>query len=140
MLSSGFEHGAAAGPQVRRGNCDAVKTFRIEIVQKADTSCLFDELDAALQSGSSQKRLAMLRQVTDLFLIEADRLSEEQIGIFDVVVVQLIERIEARTLTEISEGLAPVANAPTEFAKLSKANAERLLRFWQIREASARSA
>jgi uncharacterized protein (DUF2336 family) len=88
--------------------------FWIEIVQKADTSCLFDELDAALQSGSSERRLAMLRQVTDLFLIEADRLSEEQIGIFDVVLVQLIERIEARTLVEISERLAPLANAPPD--------------------------
>jgi uncharacterized protein (DUF2336 family) len=113
-LSSGCEHGAAAGPQERRGNFNAAENFRIEIVQKADTSCLFDELDAALQSGSSEKRLAMLRQVTDLFLIEADRLSEEQIGIFDVVLVQLIERIEARTLMEISERLAPVANAPTD--------------------------
>jgi hypothetical protein len=31
---------------------------------------LFDDLDAALQSGSSEKRVAMLRQVTDLFLSE----------------------------------------------------------------------
>lgn len=83
-------------------------------MQKADTSCLFDELDAALQSGSSERRLAMLRQATDLFLFEADRLSEEQIGIFDDVLVQLIERIEARTLVEISERLAPMANAPPD--------------------------
>jgi uncharacterized protein (DUF2336 family) len=84
----------------------------IAIVQKADSSDLFDELDAALQSGSSEKRLAMLRQVTDLFLNEADRLDKEQIGVFDIVLVQLIERIESRTLMEISERLAPVANAP----------------------------
>jgi len=83
-------------------------------VQKADSSSLFDELDAALQSGSSEKRLGMLRQVTDLFLNEADRLSEEQIGVFDLVLVQLIERIETRTLAEISERLAAVANAPID--------------------------
>jgi uncharacterized protein (DUF2336 family) len=88
--------------------------FWIEIVQKADTSCLFDELDAALQSGSSERRLAMLRHATDLFLFEADRLSEDQIGIFDAVLVQLIERIEARALVEISERLAPIANAPPD--------------------------
>ena len=86
----------------------------IAIVQKADGSDLFDELDAALQSGSSEKRLAMLRQVTDLFLNEADRLDEEQIGVFDIVLVQLIERIESRTLMEISERLAPLANAPVD--------------------------
>ena len=83
-------------------------------MQKADSSSLFDELDAALQSGSSEKRLGMLRQVTDLFLNEADRLSEEQIGVFDLVLVQLIERIETRTLAEISERLAAVANAPID--------------------------
>jgi uncharacterized protein (DUF2336 family) len=82
-------------------------------VQNADSS-LFDDLDVALQSGSSEKRVAMLRQVTDLFLSEADRLSEEQIGVFDGVLVQLIDRIETRTLAEISERLAPVANAPID--------------------------
>jgi hypothetical protein len=56
----------------------------------------------------------MLRQVTDLFLSEADRLHENQISVFDDVLVQL--------------------------AKLSKSNAQRLLRFWLVREVSARSA
>jgi uncharacterized protein (DUF2336 family) len=84
-------------------------------VQKADSSSLFDDLDAALHSGSSEKRVAMLRQVTDLFLSEADRLNDDQIGVFDGVLVQLIERIEARTLAEISQRLAPVANAPVDF-------------------------
>jgi hypothetical protein len=144
---------------------------------------LFDDLDAALQRGSSEKRVAMLRQVTDLFLSEADRLNEEQIAVFDDVPVQLIERIETRTLAQISERLAPVAHAPIDvpedllisckvadckwetvsavlatklppgsapkagreklkidFAKFSKPNPQRLLRFWQVREVSARSA
>jgi uncharacterized protein (DUF2336 family) len=86
----------------------------IAIVQNADSSTLFDDLDAALQSGSSEKRVAMLRKVTNLFLSEANRLNEEQIGVFDDVLVQLIERIETRTLVEISERLAPVANAPID--------------------------
>jgi len=85
-------------------------------VQNADSSSLFDELDAALQSGSSKKRVAMLRQVTDLFLSETDRLNEEQIGVFDGVLIQAIERIEARTLAEISERLAPVARALIDLA------------------------
>jgi hypothetical protein len=50
---------------------------------------LFDDLDAALQSGSSEKRVAVLRRVT--------------------------------------------------VDQLSKPNAQRLLRFWQLREVSARS-
>jgi hypothetical protein len=81
----------------------------------------FDDLDAAFQSGSSKKRLAMLRRVTDLFLSEADRLNEEQISVFDNGLVQLIERIETRTLVKISEHLAPVANGKLSapFSRLS---------------------
>ena len=61
-------------------------------MQNADSSSLFDDLDAALRSGSSEKRVALLRQVTDLFLSEADRLNEKQIGVFDGVLVQLVEK------------------------------------------------
>jgi hypothetical protein len=35
---------------------------------------LFDDIDAALRSGSSERRVAMLRQVTDLFLSESSGL------------------------------------------------------------------
>ena len=96
----------------REGNDPSATGMRS--CRRTIASSLFDDLDAALQSGSSEKRVAMLRQVTDLFLSEADRLNEEQIGVFDGVLVQLIERIETRTLAEISERLAPVANAPTD--------------------------
>lgn len=96
------------------GNWAPYQILWTAIVQNADSSSLFDDLDAALQSGSSEKRVAMLRQITDLFLSEANRLNEEQIGVFDGVLVQLIERIETRTLAEISERLAPVANAPID--------------------------
>jgi uncharacterized protein (DUF2336 family) len=84
------------------------------IVQQADSTSLFDDLEAALQRSSSEKRVAMLRRITDLFLKEADRLNERQIEVFDGVLVQLIKRIEARTLVEISERLAPIANAPID--------------------------
>lgn len=39
-------------------------------MQNADSLSLFDDPDAVLQSGSSVKRVAMLRQVTDLFLTD----------------------------------------------------------------------
>ena len=101
----------------REGNTSLPATHWIAIVQKADTSSLFDDLDAALRCGSSEKRVAMLRQVTDLFLGEADRLNEEQISVFDDVLVQLTARIETRTLAEISERFAPVANAPIDLTR-----------------------
>jgi uncharacterized protein (DUF2336 family) len=75
---------------------------------------LFDELDEVLRIGSSDKRVDMLRRVTDLFLSDADRLNDQQIGVFDQVLVHLINRIETRTLAEISARLAPVENAPLD--------------------------
>jgi uncharacterized protein (DUF2336 family) len=89
----------------------------IAIVQNAGSSSLFDDLDAALQSGSLEKRVAMLRQVIDLFLSEAHRLSEAQIGVFDGVLVQLIGRIETGALVEISGRLGAIANAPIDVTR-----------------------
>ena len=74
---------------------------------------LFGELDDVLRDVSSAKRTGMLRRVTDLFLSDADRLNDRQFGVFDQVLVHLIDKIETR---------------------------DRLLRFWEVREASLRSA
>ena len=83
-------------------------------MQNADSSFLFEDLNVALRSGSLEKCAATLRQVTDLFLSKADRLDEKQIEIFDQVLVRLVEIVETRTLAEISESIATVANAPVD--------------------------
>jgi uncharacterized protein (DUF2336 family) len=75
---------------------------------------LIDDLEAAIQSGSNDKRAATLRRVTDLFLASADLLSNQQIGVFDDVLGHLVQRIESKALAELSGRLAPVENAPKE--------------------------
>jgi hypothetical protein len=53
------------------------------------------------------------------------------------------ETVSAILATKLPPGSAPKMGheiLKSEFAKLSKTNAERLLRFWQVREASARCA
>src|SRR5271169_4931125 len=75
---------------------------------------LIAELEDAIKSGSSDKRVQTLRRVTDLFLNDADRLNEAQIGLFDDVLCHLIKRIEIKALVELSGHLAPVDNAPIE--------------------------
>ncbi|CAN5308788.1 hypothetical protein BH10PSE11_BH10PSE11_06320 [soil metagenome] len=54
----------------------------------------------------------MLRRVIDLFLIDANRLNDEQIGVFDNVLCWLIDRAEFRTLAQISKRLASITSAP----------------------------
>jgi uncharacterized protein (DUF2336 family) len=71
------------------------------------------ELEEAVRSGSSAKRVSTLRQVTDLFLHDAERLSEDQVKVFDDVLCHLVARVETRVKAELSARLAPVACAPS---------------------------
>ena len=73
---------------------------------------LISELEDAVRHGSQEKRVRALRGITDLFLGTKERLSEEQIDVFDEVLCHLITRMEARALIELSERLAPINNAP----------------------------
>ena len=73
---------------------------------------LVAELDEAIQSGSSDRRMATLRRVTDLFLSQAGQYDSGQISLFDDVLLRLIEHIETRALAELGERLAPVETAP----------------------------
>jgi uncharacterized protein (DUF2336 family) len=78
------------------------------------TLAVIGELESALKDGSSAKRIETLRRVTDLFLDDADRLNEQQVKIFDDVLMHLIERIETKALVQLDSALAPVDNAPIE--------------------------
>ena len=75
---------------------------------------LIAELEDAIQSGSKDKRVETLRRITDLFIADADRLSDKQIEVFDDVLGHLIKRIEGRALAELSRRLGPISNAPLD--------------------------
>jgi uncharacterized protein (DUF2336 family) len=73
---------------------------------------LLVELENAISSASSEKRIETLRRVTDLFLNDSEHLSEEQIDLFDDVLGHLINRMETKAIAELGGKLAPVDNAP----------------------------
>ena len=56
------------------------------------------ELELAVRSGTPETRVNTLRQVTDLFLHDADRLNDEQVKVFDEVICLLASRIESKSL------------------------------------------
>ncbi len=85
---------------------------------------LIAELEEAVKSGSADKRVATLRRVSDLFLNVADRLNEQQIGVFDDVLCHLVERIETKALAQLSASLAPVDKAPIEVVRSLARNDE----------------
>jgi uncharacterized protein (DUF2336 family) len=75
---------------------------------------IIGELEDAVNGGSPARRVATLRRVTDLFLHDGERLSEDQVKVFDDVLCLLIARVETRARAELSKRLAPVDYAPFE--------------------------
>jgi uncharacterized protein (DUF2336 family) len=75
---------------------------------------IIDELEDAVNSGSRDKRVRTLRQVTDLFLLDGGRLSDEQVQVFDDMLCLLIARVESRARAELGKRLAPIDYAPPE--------------------------
>lgn len=87
-------------------------------------AALVTDLEQAVRSGSAERRVAMLRKMTDLFLSDADRLNEQQVKVFDDVLVCLMERIESRTLAHLSGQFADVNSAPREVVRQLAFNSE----------------
>ncbi|HXF90008.1 MAG TPA: DUF2336 domain-containing protein [Xanthobacteraceae bacterium] len=75
-------------------------------------SSVIAELEDAMQSSPLDKRVAVLERVTDLFLENAPYINEQQVGLFDDVLLRLIRHVELRALARLSERLAPAPNAP----------------------------
>jgi uncharacterized protein (DUF2336 family) len=83
----------------------------------ANRASLIDELEHALASGTSDQRIHTLARITDLFVIGADSYSNEQIDVFDDVLIKIAARIEAKSLARLSNRLAPMPNAPKRTVK-----------------------
>ena len=73
---------------------------------------LLDELDAALASGSDARGVDMLTRITDLFVNGAPHYSEEQVALFDGVMMRLLKTTDAEARAELARRLTPIANAP----------------------------
>src|SRR5882757_9201198 len=73
---------------------------------------LLTELEVAIQGGSGERRIDMLRRMTDLFVETASRVTDAQTGVFDDVFEQLTKEIESRAVLELSERMSELENAP----------------------------
>ena len=78
----------------------------------ATTASLIHELEDALTAGTTEQRIVTLGRVTDLFVTGADSYSDDQIDLFDDVLLKITARIEAKSLARLSNRIATVANAP----------------------------
>jgi uncharacterized protein (DUF2336 family) len=73
---------------------------------------LLDELEAALAFGSDTRRVDMLSRIADLFVNGAPHYSEEQVALFDDVMMRLLDTTDAKARAELAQRLAPISNAP----------------------------
>jgi hypothetical protein len=67
----------------------------------AGARSLIDELEAATHEASQERRVQMLRRVTDLFVGSAGALGADQADVFGDVLGHLIQRIENEVLAEL---------------------------------------
>ena len=78
---------------------------------------LISELESAIKIGSKEQRINTLRRITDLFLVDADRLNNQQIEVFDDVLGRLTRSIEGKAIAELSRRLGPIGNAPPQLVR-----------------------
>src|ERR1700759_4103982 len=81
---------------------------------------IFDDVEAAINTGSAEKRLETLKRLTDLFL-SAGKVNGGQIRLVDNVLERLIKTIGLRAIADVSARIAlpemsgkraPIAQAP----------------------------
>jgi uncharacterized protein (DUF2336 family) len=77
-----------------------------------DRESLIQELENAIQQGSSNRCTETIRRVTELFTDRSAQLNEEHIELFDDVILRLAAEIETKARAELARRLAAVENAP----------------------------
>jgi hypothetical protein len=73
---------------------------------------LMHDLEQTIASGSPGRQESTLWQITNLLLVDIERLTDEQIDIFDRVIARLAEAIEVEVRAELARRLAPYDRAP----------------------------
>jgi uncharacterized protein (DUF2336 family) len=91
---------------------EAVAAAAPQAEQPPSANSLIDELEKATHEASHERRVQMLRRVTDLFVGSTDKINRDQIELFGDVLGQLISQVESEALGELSARLAPLGNAP----------------------------
>jgi uncharacterized protein (DUF2336 family) len=83
----------------------------------SESYLLIDELEETLASGDGRNCEKMMARVADLFMAGSRRYSDEQIALFDDVLLRLSTEIEMHARARLSQQLAYVDNAPPKLIR-----------------------
>lgn len=83
----------------------------------AAAGSVFDEIDEIVASADKRRRIAMLRQVTNLFADKASVLDENLIAAFDEVLLRLARDLDSRVRHALSERFADIPMAPRKVVR-----------------------
>ena len=86
-------------------------------VVMSDHSSLIQELEHAISSGTAKKRQKALTLVTDLFMAGSGRYTDQQLALFDDVLLTLASSIETKARVKLSKRLASVSDAPIRLVR-----------------------
>jgi uncharacterized protein (DUF2336 family) len=77
------------------------------------SSSIMGELEAALKSESEARRNDMLARIADVFVADASRYTEEQLRLFDDIMLRLVDATGTSARAALAVKIAPIANAPS---------------------------
>ena len=79
---------------------------------------LIRELDSTIEQASDLRRAAMLRHLTDLYLVGAEEFTDDEIAVVDDVFVRLVATIEESSRALLAIRIAGVAKAPPKVLRI----------------------
>src|SRR5262245_16735726 len=105
------------GKRARRPDADAPTRWPRTSPMPANLA-FYKEVEDAIANGSKKRCGEMLRRVTDLFIVGSEAFSEDEVGLFDDVIMRLAADIEQTARAMLAERLAPIANAPPKTVRV----------------------
>ena len=93
-------------------NADNRARQRARDAGATNSQSLIDELEEAIAKQDLHRRAAVMRRLTDFFIVDGAGLSEDHIAVFDDVMSRLIIAVDRSARAEFGEMLARHPNAP----------------------------
>jgi uncharacterized protein (DUF2336 family) len=78
---------------------------------------LLKEVESAAAGVSADRRGDMVHKVTDLFVSRSDELTDDDLAIFDQVIMRLSAEIERHARAVLARRLGPIRNAPPQIIR-----------------------